>query len=96
MAREECESVGEIIHELINPVLAKLHAIAEDHQWLLPEKRAAVNRLLVGIDAAWVAYWKELYGGGRTPQFTECGQIRIDDNGPTPADERGEVRHDIA
>jgi hypothetical protein len=29
------------------------------------------------------------------PQFTECGQIRIDDNGPTPADIAGEVQHDV-
>ena len=94
-AREECESVGEIIHDLINPVLARLYAISQDHQWLLPAKREAVGRLLGGIDAAWTAYWTELYGGGRTPQFTECGEIRETDNGPTPADERGEVQHDI-
>ena len=95
MTREDYESVGEVVHDLINPVLARLHAIAEDHQWLLPEKRAAVNRLLVGIDAAWVAYWKELYGSGKTPQFTERGEIRETDNGPTPADIAGEVQHDI-
>ncbi len=86
-ARDEVESVGEIIHALINPVLDRLYAISQDHQWLLPAKREAVGRLLGGIDREWTAYWNELYGGGRTPQFTECG--------PTPADERGEVRHDI-
>jgi hypothetical protein len=95
MAREECESVGEIIHDLINPVLDRLYAISQDHQWLLPAKRAAVGRLLYGIDIEWTAYWNELYGGGRRPQFTECREIRIDDNGPTPADIAGEVRHDI-
>jgi hypothetical protein len=102
MAREECESVGEIIHDLINPVLARLYAISQDHQWLLPAKREAVGRLLGGIDAAWTVYWNELYGGGRMPQFTECGQIRIDDNGPTPADIAkfvdllaGEVQNDV-
>jgi hypothetical protein len=80
MAREDYESVGEIVYELINPVLNRLLAIREDHQWLLPEKRAAVGRLHAAIDAAWKVYWTELHG----------------DNGPTPANERGEVRHDIA
>ncbi len=93
MAREDYESVGEVVHDLINPVLSRLYAMTQDHQWLLPAKREAVGRLLYGIDREWTAYCNDLYGGGRTPQFTECGQIRIDDNGPTPADERGEVKH---
>lgn len=95
MTRDNYESVGEIVHDLINPVLARLYAITQDHQWVLPEKRAAVGRLLGGIDAAWTAYWNELYGGGRSPQFTERGEIRDDDGGPTLADIAGEVRHDI-
>jgi len=93
--REELESVGEIIHDLINPVLARLYAISQDHQWLLPAKREAVARLLYGIDTEWTAYWNDLYGGGLRPQFTERGEIRIDDNGPTPADMAGEVQHDV-
>ncbi len=95
MAREDYESVGEVVHDLINPVLARLYAMTQDRQWLLQAKREAVGRLLHGIDSAWTAYWNELYGGGRMPQFTECGQIRIDDNGPTPADIAGEVQHDV-
>jgi hypothetical protein len=54
-----------------------------------------VGRLLGGIDAAWTAYWNELYGGGRTPQFTECGEIRETDNGPTRGDIAGKVQHDV-
>ena len=93
--REECESVGEIIHDMINPVLSRLYAISQDHQWLLPAKREAVRRLLYGIDREWTAYWNELYGGGRTPQFTECGEIRETDNGPTRGDIAGKVQHDV-
>ena len=96
MARDEFESVGEIIHDLINPVRNRLYAMTQDHQWLLPAKREAVGRLLGGIDAAWTEYRNQLYGGGFNPQFTDRGEIRETDNGPTPADERGEVRHDIA
>jgi hypothetical protein len=77
-AREEFESVGEIIHDLINPVLSRLYAISQDHQWLLPAKREAVGRLLGGIDAAWTVYRNQLYGGGFNRQFTDRGEIRHD------------------
>jgi hypothetical protein len=90
MARDEFESVGEIIHDLINPVRNRLYAMTQDHQWLLPAKREAVGRLLGGIDAAWTEYRNQLYGGGFNPQFTDRGEIRETDIGPTPADERGE------
>jgi hypothetical protein len=93
MTREDYESVGEIVHDLINPVRNRLYAMTQDRQWVRASKRQAVGRLLGGIDAAWTAYWNELYGGGRTPQFTESGEIRETDGGPTPADERGEVKH---
>ena len=95
MAREDYESVGEVVHDLINPVLARLYAISQDHQWLLPAKREAVGRLLGGIDAAWTVYRNQLYGGGFNPQFTDRGEIRETDDGPTPADIAGGVQHDI-
>ena len=95
MAREDYESVGEIVYDLINPVLARLYAMTQDRQWIMPAKREAVGRLLGGIDAAWTAYWNELYGPGKMPQFTESGAVREDDDGPTAADIAGEVRHDV-
>jgi hypothetical protein len=63
---------------MINPVLSRLYAISQDHQWLLPAKREAVGRLLGGIDAAWTVYRNQLYGGGFNPQFTDRGEIRHD------------------
>jgi len=78
MAREELESVGEIIHDLINPVVDRLYAISQDRQWLLPAKREAVGQLLGGIAAAWTVYRNQLYGGGFNPQFTDRGEIRHD------------------
>jgi hypothetical protein len=95
MAREDCESVGEMVYDVINPVLARLYAITQDHQWILPAKREAVERLRAGINRAWNAYYDEVYGTKRSPQFTDSGQIQDDDGGSTPADIAGEVRDDI-
>jgi hypothetical protein len=82
MAREDYESVGEVVFDLINPVLNRLYAMTQDRQWIIPAKREAVGRLLGGIDAAWTAYRNELYGGGFNPQFTDRGEVRHDDMAP--------------
>ena len=84
MKREDYESVGDEVYDMMNTVLKRLVEISDDEQWILPAKRESVQRLLSGVDAAWEAYWNELYGE------REAGEA---DNGPTPADERGEVRH---
>ena len=86
MSERKTESLEEVIWAEFDAQIKVLESLSRD-PWLRPELRIALETLAYDVDKA--------YGKFERSQSVESPSGGETDNGPTPADERGEVRHDI-
>jgi hypothetical protein len=83
MSERKTESLEEVIWAEFDAQIKVLESLSRD-PWLRPELRIALETLAYDVDKA--------YGKFERSQRSASGET---DNGPTRADERGEVQHDI-
>ena len=87
MSERKTESLEEVICAEFDAQIKVLESLSRD-PWLRPELRIALEALAYDVDKA--------YGKFERSQRVEYPSGGETDNGPTPADIAGEVRHDIA
>jgi len=87
MSERKTESLEEVLWEEFDAQIKVLECLSRD-PWLRPELRIALETLAYDVDKA--------YGKFQRSQRVEYPSGGVTgDNGPTPADIAGEVRHDI-